>query len=114
MPLSSNERVTHLPQAPAEALGVCARALGAAGFRNIQVHEGAQMVTGEKRAFGQWTKGQLAVAVKPAETGAGSTVTVQSHATIQSLTSVVASPSRRLIDQVIKHLESSSAAPGTP
>jgi hypothetical protein len=103
MPLTSSERSVKLAKSPQDALVALARAFGAAGFRNVRTDEGARMVTGEKRAFGQWTKGTLSAYVEPTDDG-GATVTFGATAMPQSVTGLVSNPSARLINQIVARL----------
>lgn len=103
--MAQSKRVVHLDQSPAEALGACARAMVAAGFRNVHKDDTAKMVTAEKRVGGQRSKGTIAAFVEPAQTGEGTKVTVRSDANAYSLVSMFASPSERLIERFLTFLK---------
>ena len=87
-------------------LAACAHAMTKARFKNVLTSETARTVKGEKRTVGQWTKGKITATVTPAQTGSGSTVTVRSEATAQSLLSLIWKPSDRLARRFLSRLRS--------
>lgn len=102
--VATTERTVRIALPSDEALKARARALALAGFKNIQVHDLATMVTGEKRVLGQWTKGQLVAVVETLPEETASNVTIRSRASAQSLVGLASSPTDRLIDQVVAQL----------
>lgn len=101
--MSDAERSVQLSDAPEDALTICAAALTQAGFKNVNVNAAAGLLTAQKRAFGQWTKAQLTLVVKPE--GGGSAVTAVSQAGAQSLSSLVSSPAERLVHSALDAIE---------
>lgn len=82
--------------APSEAMQHCAAALTRAGFSDISANQGALLVTGRKRPFGQWTKSQVTLALRPGKDGQ-TIIDIAAGADAQSLASLATSPSERLV-----------------
>ena len=61
--MATAERQVTLAESPEAAVQTCVRALTAAGFKNMNA--GPRFVSAQKRAFGQWTKGQIALTIAP-------------------------------------------------
>jgi hypothetical protein len=89
------------------AMQTCAAALTRAGFKDVAANQGALLVTGKKRPFGQWTKSQITLALR--EVDEGTRVTIISQATPQSLSSLAASPAQDLVDSVVEELRKAGA-----
>lgn len=100
--MASSDHAITVPEPPQAAIQRCVRALTTAGFKNITADANAMIVTAQKRAFGQWTRSGIALTVEPA--GDESKITVLAQATRQSITSLAASPSDRMVQQVLRAL----------
>ena len=103
--MAVDQRIVQIPHKPEDAMRACAQALARAGFKDINAVPGAMMVTGQKRAVGQWTKSQLTITIAGAPKG-GSTLTFIAQASAQSLVSMLSSPASRMIESVIANLSS--------
>ncbi len=102
--MATYEEKLTLSEEPQAALATCARALALAGFKNIQTHDAAKMVTAQKRSWAQWTATQVVLLVEPV--AEGSRVTVQSQATAQSLSALAVPPAQKIVGQAIAALQS--------
>jgi hypothetical protein len=109
--MATDEESVLLNEPTGVAVQTCAAALTRAGFQDVAANHGALLVTGKKRAFGQWTKSQITLVLR--EVDDGTQVTVIGQANPQSLGSLVASPAKDLVDSVVEELRKAGApAPG--
>ena len=102
--MALTERRAALPDPPETALKTCATAMRRAGFKKVETNRSTMLVTGKKRAFGQYTSSQVSVYVSPSPAGSGSEIIVRSQAGAQSLASAASKPSERLVKQFLEAL----------
>jgi hypothetical protein len=87
-----------------QAFTRCAQAMAKAKFKNVRVEVAAAMVTGARRAAGQWTSSAVTLFLAGAEGGKVS-VTIRADATAHSLVSLAFSPGERMVRDVAAELQ---------
>lgn len=82
----------------------CLKALASAKFKNVRVSDDGFSIRAERQVGTQWTKTPLYVSLIPQE--GGTLVTASATASVQSLVSIVRSPSSVIVRKFIDALAS--------